>query len=176
MPFAEIAIGWRAPLAWLIALACIWFAWRRFSQLGALEPPAASELLHSLHEELGLEAARNDVEREALIVELNQRISDVAFQMRLLPATYTALLRICLASGSALALFGFLDLARAPLESALKAGVCALSGLVGAGGVALIGRWARSRVTDIRAAWDRASREVGKSLGTSLATAAPLRR
>ncbi len=61
-----------------------------------------------------------------------------------------------------------MDLGRAPLESALRAGACAVSGLVGAGVVAAIGRTAKLRVSEIKLEWDRSSREVGKGLGVSL--------
>jgi hypothetical protein len=46
--------------------------------------------------------------------------------------------------------------------------LCAMSGLVGAGAVAAIGRAAKQRVARIREEWDRSSREIGKSLGTGL--------
>ncbi len=111
----------------------------------------------------------SDEARRAAIAELNLRIADVSFELGLLPATYTALTRISLASGSALALFGFMESAnREPMERTLRVAVCAVSGLVGAGIVAAIGRTARLRVAGIREAWDRSSRELGKSLGTGL--------
>jgi hypothetical protein len=111
----------------------------------------------------------NHETRRAAIAELNQRIADVSFELGLLPATFTALTRISLASGSALALFGFMASAdSAPTERTLRVVVCAVSGLVGAGAVAAIGRSAKLRVAGIREAWDRSSREIGKSLGTGL--------
>jgi len=107
--------------------------------------------------------------RRAAIAELNQRIADVSFELALLPATFTALTRISLASGSALALFGFVASTDGePMERTLRVAVCAVSGLVGAGAVAAIGRSAKLRVAGIREAWDRSSREIGKALGTGL--------
>jgi hypothetical protein len=110
-----------------------------------------------------------DETRRAAIAELNQRIADVSFELSLLPTTFTALARISLASGSALALLGFMESADGePLQRTLRVAMCAVSGLVGAGLVAAIGRSAKRQVTRIREAWDRSSREIGKSLGTGL--------
>jgi len=93
----------------------------------------------------------------------------VSFELGLLPATFTALTRISLASGSALALLGFMGSANSEsMERTLRVVVCAMSGLVGAGVVAAIGRAARVRVAGIREAWDRSSREIGKSFGAGL--------
>ena len=161
-------MGWRTPLSWLIALGCIALAWRRFSGLEALRPPAASMLLDELTSDLGAERGLSEEGRRFAIAELNQRIGDVSFELGLLPSTFTALIRISLASGSALALLGLMELGSAPLEGALRAAVCAVSGLVGAGVVSAIGRTAKQRSAEIRLEWDRASRETGKELGTSL--------
>lgn len=107
--------------------------------------------------------------RELLIAELNQRISDLAFVLGTLPATFTALTRISLASGSALSLLAFVsaDSASGPVRT-VRVVLCAVSGLVGAGVVASIGRVAKQRVLRIREEWDRSSREVGKALGAGL--------
>lgn len=161
-------MGWRTPLSWLIALGCIALAWRRFSALEALRPPAASTLLDELTEDLAAERGLSEEGRRFAIAELNQRIGDVSFALGLLPSTFTSLIRISLASGSALALLALMDLGNAPLEGALRAAVCAVSGLVGAGVVSAIGRAAKQRITEIRLEWDRASRETGKELGASL--------
>jgi hypothetical protein len=170
LPIADWSMGWRTPLSWLIALGCIALAWRRFSAIEGLRPPAASMLLDELTYDLGSELALSDQSRRFAIAELNQRIGDVSFALGLLPSTFTALIRISLASGSALALLGFMDLGNAPslLETGLRAGVCAVSGFVGAGVVAAIGRAAKQRASEIRLEWDRASRELGKELGTTL--------
>lgn len=170
MPIAEssFALGWRTVAAWLIALACIALAWRRYAALERLRPPASSRLLEELLEELGSERSLTEDSRRFAIAELNQRIADVSFALGLLPSTFTTLIRISLASASALALLGLMDLGQAALERALLAAVCAVSGLVGAGVVAAIGRTARQRASEIRLEWDRASRGAGKELGTSL--------
>jgi len=168
LPIAIGSMGWRTPLSWLIALGCIALAWRRFSALEGLRPPVASMLIDELTEDIGAERARSEEGRRFAIAELNQRIGDVSFALGLLPSTFTALIRICLASGSALALLGLMDLGAAPLEAALRAGVCAVSGLVGAAVVSAIGRAAKQRAAELRLEWDRASRETGKQLGASL--------
>lgn len=177
MPIAawSLGSGWRTPAAWLIALGCIALAWRRYSALEQLRPPAARALLDELTEDLGSERALSEDTRDFAVAELNQRIADVSFQLGLLPSMFTALIRISLASGSALALLGLMDLGSAPqslaIETALRAGVCAVSGLVGAGVVAAIGRTAKQRIHEIKLEWDRSSREIGKELGTSLESA-----
>jgi hypothetical protein len=143
-------------------------AWRKLSALARLNPPNPGVLLEQLTEPTAVESV-TEATRRAAIAELNQRIADVSFELGLLPATFTALTRISLASGSALALFGFMGSANSePMERTLRVVVCAMSGLVGAAAVAAIGRSARVRVAGIREAWDRSSREIGKSLGTGL--------
>ncbi|MEO6600046.1 MAG: hypothetical protein ABIQ16_09260 [Polyangiaceae bacterium] len=133
-------------------------------------PPSASTLLDELTGDLGSERGRSGEPQRFAIAELNQRLSDVSFALGLLPSTFTALIRISLASGSALALLGFTEVGsgRLPLDTALRAGLCAVSGLVGAGVVAAIGRSAKRRSSELRLEWDRVSRELGKQLGTSL--------
>ena len=145
-------------------------AWRRSVQLGRLTPPTAAALLAELAAENPARPGESGAEqqRRAMIADLNQRISDVSFELGLLPATYAALTRVCLASGTALTLLGFLDWADAPLEGGLRAVVCALSGLVGAGVVSSLGRRAKRTIDQIRESWDRSSRELGKSLNTTL--------
>jgi hypothetical protein len=175
LPIAAWSLGWRTPLSWLIAIACIALAWRRYAALERLTPPAAPILLEEVRADLENSSHSSEDGRRFAIAELNQRIADISFELGLLPTTFTTLIRISLASGSALALLGLMELGRTPLESALGAGVCAVSGLVGAGVVAAIGRTAKQRVLETRAEWDRASREVGKELGTSLEAAAPER-
>ena len=163
------SLGWPAPIAWVIAFACVALGWRRRSTLARLNPPNPSILLEQLLAEASAADFVSDEARRAAIAELNQRIADVSFELGLLPATFTALTRISLASGSALALLGFMASADSePLERTLRVAVCAVSGLVGAGAVAAIGRSARRRAAGIREAWDRSSREIGKSLGTGL--------
>jgi hypothetical protein len=167
--FAGWSLGWPTPTAWVIALGCAALGWRRLVALARLNPPNPSVLLEQLLAEPSAADSIADGTRRAAIAELNQRIADVSFELGLLPATFTALTRISLASGSALALFGFMESADSePMERTLRVAVCAVSGLVGAGAVAAIGRSAKMRVAGIREAWDRSSREVGKSLGAGL--------
>jgi hypothetical protein len=162
--------GWRVALALAVSATCIALAWRRSSRLEQLAPPATATLLAELSDANPCDTGEGsaDVQRRAMIADLNQRIGDVAFELGLLPATYTALTRVCLASGTALTLLGVLDWADAPLTGGLRAFGCALSGLVGAGVVAMLGRRAKRSVEKIRESWDRSSRELGKALGTSL--------
>jgi hypothetical protein len=167
--FAGWSLGWPTPTAWVIAFGCVALGWRRRSALARLNPPNPSVLLEQLLAEPSAVDSISDETRRAAIAELNQRIADVSFELGLLPATFTALTRISLASGSALALFGFMESADSEsMERTLRVAVCAVSGLVGAGVVASIGRSAKLRVAGIREAWDRSSREIGKSLGTGL--------
>ncbi|HEX3850621.1 MAG TPA: hypothetical protein VHW01_06615 [Polyangiaceae bacterium] len=132
-----------------------------------LAPPGAQDLLRELEPDAALD--RDERARALAIAELNQRLGDVSFELGLAPATFTALIRICLASGSGLALFAFVTSAElAPLERALRLAVAASAGLVGAASVAALGRSANVLSQQIRENWDRASRDVGKALGTSL--------
>ena len=113
--------------------------------------------------------ALDETARRLAIAELNERLSEVAFELGVLPAMYTALTRISLASGSALALASFLASDSAsPVLRAVGLAIAAAGGLSGAGAVLAIGRSARTRAGEIREAWDRSSREVGKSLGAGL--------
>ena len=108
--------------------------------------------------------------RSAAIADLNQRLSDVSFELGLLPARFTALTRISLASGTALALFGYIGATESsPLDRVFRLAACGLAGVVGAATVLAIGRTAKLRGQNIREGWDRSSRETGKALGTTLA-------
>lgn len=122
--------------------------------------------------EVGADSFDSDVIRRAAIADLNRRLSDVSFQLGSLPARLTALTRICLASGTALALFGYIGASAASANPAFERVVafvaCAASGVVGAACVLTIGRMAKQRSAEIREEWDRSSREAGKALGTSL--------
>jgi hypothetical protein len=162
-------LGWEPFLAWLSALLCSLLAVRILRSLSPLNAPEAPVLLTELLAELGVSSPDSEFVRRAAIAELNQRLSDVSFELGLLPARFTALTRICLASGTALALFGYIGAnARVPLERMLGPLACAAAGLLGAACVQAIGRVAKERCAAIREAWDRASRETGKVLGTSL--------
>ena len=170
------AIPWSALFAWLVAIACIALAWRRRRGIERLRPPQEPDLLDELTGGETASASLSDVARRLAIAELNQRLADVSFELDVLPATFTALIRIALASGSALALVSFIVATDdVPLVRAFRLAAAALAGLVGAGGVATIGRAARARIGQIREEWDRSSREIGKALGTSLAGSESIR-
>ncbi|HEY3667634.1 MAG TPA: hypothetical protein VGL19_16635 [Polyangiaceae bacterium] len=163
------SLGWPALTAGLVALAAVALAWRRFALLDRLRPPAVSILLEQLRDASSDVPLEPEQARVLAVAELNQRIMDLAFELGLLPATFTAMTRIALASGSGLALFAFIheDGAQGAVRTT-RVVLCAMSGLVGAGAVAAIGRAAKQRVARIREEWDRSSREIGKSLGTGL--------
>ena len=170
LSLAGWSFGWRVPAATLISAACIALAWRRSAKLAGLAPPAPTALLAELDAESPATVGESGAEQKrlAMIAELNQRLADVSFELGLLPALFTALTRVCLASGTALTLLGFLDWAQAPLNGGVRGFMCALSGLVGAGVVSALGRRAKRDVERTRQAWDRSSRELGRSLQTSL--------
>ena len=169
-------MGWELVLAWLLAGLCSLLALRLLRVVRRSTPPAPQALLEELLRDVGVSSVDSEYVRRTAIADLNRRLSDVSFELGSLPARFTALTRICLASGTALALFGYIGAqgsSRPPLERALDFVVCAASGALGAACVASIGRVAKRRSSLIREEWDRSSRETGKALGTSLA--APLR-
>jgi hypothetical protein len=140
-------------------------------RLGA---PAPSALLSELLAEVGASAVESEFVRRAAIADLNRRLADVSFELGSLPARFTALTRICLASAMALSLFGYIDAnaePRAPFQRVLQLISCAAGGASGAVCVLGIGRAAKRRSAEIREEWDRSSRQTGKTLGTSLEAA-----
>lgn len=162
---------WELVFAWLVAAVCALLALRLMRVLKRSNPPAAAELLRELLVEVGASGFDSEPIRRAAIAELNRRLSDVSFELGTLPARFTALTRICLASGTALSLFGYIGAnsnARSALERVLELVACAASGVFGAACVLTIGRVAKQRSAAIREQWDRSSREAGKQLGTSL--------
>jgi hypothetical protein len=167
-------LGWQTVLAWLVAACCSLLSLRLMSRLPRLQAPEPSALLSELLSEVGASATDSEFVRSALIADLNQRLSDVSFELELLPARFTALTRICLASGTALALFGYIgasESALTPIERVSRLVACAASGLLGAACILAVGRVAKRRSAAIREGWDRSSRETGKALGTSLEAA-----
>ena len=165
-----------ALLAWLLALVCVALAWRKHRLLERLIPPAPPQLLSELVGGNANSGALAEVEQRLAIAELNQRLADVSFELDLTPATHAALVRISLASGSALGLLGFVTTSDEPaLRRALLLIIVGLAVLTGAAAVALIGRLAKARTKQIRAAWDSSSRDIGNALGTSLAAARSMR-
>jgi hypothetical protein len=161
--------SWPALVAWLTVATCALLAWRKRHSLEALAPPAYERLLSELTADCADPSELDEVTRRVAIAELNQRLSDVSFELDVLPATYAALTRIGLASGSGLALLSFvISTELSPIERALSFAVTALAGFIGAGAIATIGRSAKSRARQIREKWDASSRDVGKALGASL--------
>lgn len=164
---------WELILAWSVTALCSLLAGRLLRALRKLEAPAHSALLNELLAEVGADSFDSDTIRRAAIAELNQRLSDIAFELDSRPARFTALTRISLASGTALALFGYIGAGGSespaePLQRMLALVACGASGVVGAAIVLTIGRVAKQRSSIIREEWDRSSREAGKALGTSL--------
>jgi hypothetical protein len=157
---------------------CSLFALRLLRGLRRSTVPEPTALLNELLAEVGADSVDSDLVRRAAIAELNRRLSDVSFDLGSLPARFTALIRICLASGTALALIGYIGASGhvanqsasppAPLERVIQLVACGAAGLVGAASVLTIGRMAKRRSAEIREEWDRTSRETGKALGTSL--------
>ena len=170
MPVASWSAQWPTLIAWLIASSSVALGWRRYSSLERLAAPAPTRLLEDLSAELPGGIPLTDVDRRVAVAELNQRLSEVSFELGLVPALFTALIRISLASGTGLALvLGLLDDAGGePSQRAARVGVCALAGFVGAVTLANFGRMAKLLATRIREDWDRSSREAGKSLGAAL--------
>ena len=165
-------MGWELVVAWLVAGLCSFLALRLLRVVRRASPPAPAALLAELLSEVGASSVDSEYVRRVAIADLNRRLSDVSFELGSLPARFTALTRICLASGTALALFGYIDSrssSRPPFESVVALVACAMSGALGAAFVATVGRAARKRSAEIREHWDRSSREAGKALGTSLA-------
>jgi len=157
-------------VAWLSAGGSLALAWRKLRSLDRVTAPNRERLLSELTHDGTTDRELDDVARRVAIAELNQRLADVAFELGLLPATFTALVRISLASGSALALIGFLSSSeQLPLERAFRLALAALGGLSGAGAVSFLGRLAKARAAQIRLDWDRSSRDIGKAFGTELA-------
>lgn len=164
------AMHWSALFSWSIAIACTLFAFAKRRRLEQLAPPPTRELLH----ELGVEGSPADhldeVSRRLAIAELNQRLSDVSFELGVMPSTFAALIRIVLASGSGLALVAFLTATDLPVMlRALRLAAAASAGLVGAMVIGTLGRSAKVDAREIREKWDVSSRDIGKALGTSLA-------
>jgi len=177
-------LRWELVLAWSVAALCSLLALRSWRGLRRSNAPAGSELLTELLAEVGAGAVDAEWARRAAIAELNRRLSDISFELGSLPARFTALTRIALASGTALALISYIGASAnlategvstpTPLERVVQLVACAASGLVGAASVATIGRMAKRRSEEIRDEWDHSSREIAKALGTCLS--APVRQ
>jgi len=165
------AISWSALFSWLVTAVCVALASHKQRGVARLAPPPVKQLLRELEAERP-SSELDEKTRRLAIAELNQRLADVSFELGLLPSTFAALIRICLASGSGLGLFGFLTAADLPLSfRILRLALAAAAGLTGAVGVALFGRTARARAQELRQKWDASSRDIGKALGTSLESA-----
>jgi len=155
--------------AWVVAAVCVALAWRQRAKIERLVPPRGPELLRELLSEHGELSSLDELARQRIVADLNERLADVAFGLRQLPATFTALIRISLASGTALALFGFLaNPQMSALSRAIGLGGAAAAGLFAAGMVSFVGRSANQRGQAVRQDWDQVSREAGKTIGASL--------
>jgi len=162
-----------------VAALCLLLAMRQLSLLRSLKAPEPAALLSELLAEVGAGALDAELVQRAAIAELNRRLADVSFELGSLPARFTALTRICLASGTGLALFGYIGAnanGHSPLECVLELVACGAAGLIGAACLLSVGHMAKQRSVELREAWDRSSREIGKSLGTSLESGPGLRR
>jgi len=170
-----LGVAWPALLALAIGALCAVIAAAQLRKTKRLKAPAAKALLSELLAEVAApDADASDATeqcRRAALAELNQRLSDISFELRLLPTRLTALTRISLASGTSLALLGYIGSSGQPaLQRALGLSLCAFGGAGGAALVSAIGRTAKRRAAQIREDWDRSSRETGKALGASLET------
>jgi hypothetical protein len=170
------ALPWAVFAAWAAALSCVALGLRRQRRLRRLEPPECVVLLRDLLGDLHAHDGPNELGQIAertqrmAIAELNQRLHDVSFELGLLPATFTALVRISLAAGSSCALLGFVAAGSDPAMTRALQFFCAIfGGALGAATVAAIGRMAKSQAALIRERWDSSSRVVGKALGTRVA-------
>jgi len=164
-------LRWELVFAWSVAAVCTLLALRLLRTLSRLVAPEPSQLLSELLAEVEASGFDSEFARRSAIAALNRRLSDISFELGSLPARFTALTRICLASGTALALFRYIGSATSaatPIERVLDLIACGASGVVGAVGVLALGRSAKLKTAAIREQWDRSSREAGKSLGTSL--------
>ncbi|HYQ44508.1 MAG TPA: hypothetical protein VER11_21140 [Polyangiaceae bacterium] len=162
---------WELIFAWVIAALCSLLALRLLRSLRLLGAPEPRTLLSELLAEVGASSLDSEFARRSAIAELNRRLSDISFELGSLPARFTALTRICLASGTALALFRYIGASASSataIERVLVLVACGASGVVGAACVLAVGRVAKQKTSVIREEWDRSSREAGKSLGTSL--------
>ena len=163
-------VPWSALFSWVVAGTCSALAFRKRRSVADLAPPPAKQLFRELEVEPA--SALDSVSRGLAVAELNQRLSDVSFELEVMPSTFAALIRICLASGSGLALLSFL--AASELALALRLTwltISAAAGLCGAAMVAALGRSAKAVGREIREKWDASSRDIGKALGVSLESA-----
>jgi hypothetical protein len=169
---AWLNIGWQALAACFIALVCVSRAASHLRRTAALRAAEPGDLLRELLAELGAVAADTEAIRQAAVADLNQRLSDVSFELGLLPARFSALTRVSSSTGMALGLFGYIGATERTLAArVIGFAVCSLSGVLGAGTVLALGRTAKRRAARIRQEWDRSSREVGRALGASPASA-----
>ncbi|HEY3257173.1 MAG TPA: hypothetical protein VGJ91_24615, partial [Polyangiaceae bacterium] len=127
-------MGWPTLLAWSVAALCSLLAVRLMRGLARLNAPTPAALLSELLLEVGASAPDSELVRRAAIADLNQRLSDISFELGLLPARLTALTRICLASGTGLALFGYIganEQAGSAGERVVRLVGCVAAGLCG---------------------------------------------
>lgn len=152
MTFAIVALA--------VTLACVGVMLQRVRRLQRVELPSASVLVERAKESSG-----NSADPARVSLELDEFVRDLDGDTRALPELGSALARVALASGTALALvtiatnFGF---------SALPfAGACFGVGVVGAMAVSYLGRLASARSRAIRSHWTDACAKARRRIGAA---------
>lgn len=140
-------------IAALIALASLVVALRRAGQFARIELPDAAALFDRIQAALPSGARREDrlFELDDLVREADQRTANPR-------ETSSALARIPLAAGTALALFALAE--RPELAALPSAGTAFGVGVGGSMAVAYFGRLASARAARARAHWAEIARRV----------------
>lgn len=147
-----------AVLALAVTLACVSVMIQRVRRLRRVELPSASELADRARQGSG-----NASDPARIALELDEFVRDLDGDTRAQPELASALGRVVLASGTALALltiatnFGFAAL---PI-----AGACFGVGVVGATVVSYLGRLASERSRAIRSHWTDACAKARRQIG-----------
>ena len=148
---------WFTLVALLVALACAAAMMKRVRRLQKLELPSVAALVERAQQS----SASDDVARIQL--EIDDLVRDIDGETHALPELTSALTRVALASGTALALlslatnFGF--------QSLPYAGACFGTGVVGAMLVSYLGRLASVRSRAIRTHWREVSAKARRQIG-----------
>lgn len=147
-----------AVVALAVALACVGVMIQRVRRLQRVELPSAADLARRA------KANGGDAATPARVsLELDELVRDLDGETRALPELASALGRVSLASGTALALltiatnFGFAAL---PF-----AGSCFGAGVVGTMAVSYLGRVASARSRQIRSHWNDATSKARRLIG-----------
>ena len=123
-------VAWYAFSAWFVSGVCVVLAMLRVRRAARLRPPASERLLSELLSENEASESVSERTRQIAIAALNERLSDVEFELSVLPARLIALTRISFASGTGLALFGYIGAS----ESSAMIRVLGFASCIGAGG------------------------------------------